>query len=302
VSTEPVTAPAAAPAETLPSNWGRWGEDDERGTLNFITDEARARGAALARTGRTVSLAYPISPTTLAGGGPAPHGLTPMPAPVQQMLTYTGSPAQALSDVLVFNTHHVAMTHIDALAHIPVDGRVYPGVPVAQVVNQGTLRHASTTPFAAGITTAGALLDLAPGGRLAPGHEVTAADLDVAEHRAGVRVQSGDALVVRGGWAVHRDLAEPLPSMTLDAVRWLAEREVSVLASDIGDHPPGLGGPPLLHTVGLARLGLPLVDNADVSSLAAVCSELGSWNFLFVLGVLPVHGATGVPVNPLAIF
>jgi len=310
VSTEPVTSlagkrpapPVAAPAETLPSNWGRWGKDDERGTLNFITEESRARGAAVVRTGRTVSLAHPISPTTLAGGGPLPHGLSPMPAPVQQMLSYTGSPAHALSDVLVVNTHHIAMTHIDALAHIPVDGQVYPGVPIDQAVTQGTLRHASTTPFAAGITTAGVLLDLASGSRLAPGHEVTAADLDVAEKRAGVRVQSGDALVVRGGWAVHRDLAELLPTMTLDAVRWLAEREVSVLASDIGDPPPGLGGPPLLHLVGLARLGLPLVDNADVSSLAAVCSELGSWNFLFVLGVLPIHGATGVPVNPLAIF
>lgn len=296
------TTPAAAPAQTLPSNWGRWGKNDERGTLNFITDEARARGAAVVRTGRTVSLAHPISPATLAGGGAVPHGVSPMPAPVQQMLTYTGSPARALSDVLVVNTHHVAMTHIDALAHIPVDGQVYPGVPIAQAVTRGTLRHASTTPFAAGITTAGALLDLAPGGRLAPGHDVTAADLDAAEHRAGVRVQSGDALVVRGGWVVHRDLAGPLPTMTLDAIRWLAEHEVSVLASDIGDHPPGLGGSPLLHIVGLARLGLPLIDNADVASLAAVCSEVRSWNFLFVLGVLPVHGATGVPVNPLAIF
>jgi kynurenine formamidase len=293
---------ADAPAQALPSNWGRWGKDDERGTLNFITDESRVRGAAAVRTGRTVSLAHPISPTTLAGGGPVPHGLSPMPAPVQQILNYTGSPALALSDVLVVNTHHVAMTHIDALAHIPVDGQVYPGVPIDQAVTQGTLRHASTTPFAAGITTAGVLLDLAPGGRLAPGHGVTAADLDAAEHRAGVRVQSGDALVVRGGWVVHRDLAEPLPSMTLDAIQWLAKREVSVLASDIGDHPPGLGGPPLLHIVCLARLGLPLIDNADVSALAAVCDELRCWNFLLALGALPVHGATGVPVNPLAIF
>jgi kynurenine formamidase len=296
VSTEPINAQA------LLSNWGRWGDDDERGTLNFITDEARARGAALARTGRTVSLAHPIVPTTLAGGGPLPHGLSPMPAPVQQMLTYTGSPAHALSDVLVVNTHHVAMTHLDALAHIPVDGQVYPGVPIAQAEHRGTLRHGSTTPFASGITTAGVLLDLAPGDSLAPGHGVTGADLDAAEQRAGVRVQSGDAVVVRGGWVVHQHLDEPLPAMTLDAVRWLAEREVSVLASDIGDHPPGLGGPPLLHSVGLARLGLPLVDNADVSPLAAVCSELRSWSFLFVLGAPPIRGATGVPVNPLAIF
>ncbi|MEU3294378.1 cyclase family protein [Streptomyces longwoodensis] len=293
---------ASVTANTPPSNWGRWGERDERGTLNFITDESRARGAACVRTGRTVSLAHPVTPVTLAGGGPVPHGLAPMPAPVQQILYFTGSPARALSDVLVVNTHHVAMTHVDAVAHFPVDGQVYPGVPVNDAAAQGTLRHGSTTPFAAGITTAGVFLDLAPGGRLRPGHEVTAADLDAAEERAGVRVQSGDALVVRGGWVVQRDLDERLPAMTLDAVRWMAEREISVLASDIGDVPPGHGAPPVLHGVGLARLGLPLVDNADVSALVAVCGELGRHTFLFTLGAMPVHGASGVPVNPLAIF
>ena len=290
----------SAPANALPSNWGRWGDRDELGTLNFITDEARARGAAAARTGRTVSLAHPIVPVTLAGGGPVPHGLSPMPAPVQQILVHN-APAPVLSDVLVFHTHHITLTHIDALSHIGVEGKVYPGVPSFEAAARGTVRHGSTTPFAAGIVTAGVLLDLAPGTRLAPGHEVTAADLDAAEARAGVRVQSGDAVVVRGGWVVHRDFAEPLPAMTVDAVRWVAEREASVFVSDIGDHPPG-GSTPALHEVGLARLGMPLVDNADVAALAALCGELERWTFLFTLGAPPVLGATGLPVNPLAIF
>ena len=288
--------------EPRPTNWGRWGDDDELGTLNFITDESRARGAAAVHTGRTVSLAHPITPVTLAGGGATPHGLSPMPAPVQQLLTFTGSPAPALADVLIINTHHVALTHVDALVHTPVDGQVYPGVPVGQAANRGTVHHGSTTPLAAGITTAGVFLDLAPSGRLDPAHEIVAADFEAAEERAGVRVQSGDALVLRGGWDIYRDLAEPVPTMTLDAIRWLAEREISVLASDVGDRPPGPGSVPLLHVIGLARLGLPLVDNTHVSDLAAVCSELDRRQFLFVLGALPVHGATGVPASPLAIF
>lgn len=286
----------------LPGNWGRWGDDDERGTLNFITDEARARGAAAVRSGRAVSLAHPIIPVTLAGGGPVPHGLSLMPAAVQQMLYFTGSPSRALSDVLVVNTHHIAMTHLDALAHIPVDGQVYPGISVELATAGGVLRHGSTAAFASGVTTAGVLLDLAPNSRLPLGHVITAVDLDAAELRERTRVRSGDALVVRGGWTVHMHLGEPIPTMAADAVRWMAEREISLLASDIGDLPPGQGGPPVLHETGLARLGLALIDNADVSSLAAVCDEEGRWNFLFVLAPMPVHGATGVPVNPLAVF
>lgn len=287
---------------TVPSNWGRWGDDDELGTLHFITDESRARGAAAARTGRPVSLAHPIIPVTFAGGGAMAHGMSPMPAPVQQVILYTGSPAPAMADVLTINTHHVALTHVDALVHTPVDGHVYPGVPLAQAANRGRIHHGSTTSYAAGVVTAGACLDLAPGGRLDPGHKIVAADLDAAEERAGIEVQSGDALVMRGGWDVHRAVDQPLPTVTLDAIRWFADREISLLASDVGDMPPGPGCVPLLHMIGLARLGMPLVDNTHVAELAAVCEELQRWRFLFVLGALPVHGATGTPVNPLAIF
>ena len=297
-----MTPDTTAVDHALPSNWGRWGDEDDRGTLNFITDEARARGAAAVRSGRAVSMAHPIIPVTLAGGGPVPHGLSPMPAPVQHLLYFTGSPSRALSDVLVVNTHHIAMTHLDALAHIPVDGHVYPGIPVDRATAGGVLRHGSTAAFADGVTTAGVLLDLAPNDRLPRGHAITAVDLDAAELRENVQVRSGDALVVRGGWTVHEHPGDMLPVMSADAVRWMAEREISLLASDVGDLPPGTGGQPVLHETGLARLGLPLIDNADVSCLAAVCDETGRWNFLFVLAAIPVHGATGVPVNPLAVF
>jgi len=287
--------------EELPTNWGRWGFDDELGTLNFITDEARARGAELVTSGHAVSLAMPITPVVLAGGGPAPQGLSPMPAPVLQMMTFTGSPALALTDVLIINTHHVAMTHIDAVVHIPAESKIYPGIPINEAVRAGTVKHGSTTPLAGGVVTRGILLDLAPGGRLAPGHPVTGTDFDLAEAREGLRVKSGDALVIRGGWTVHKDFKDGLPGMTVDAIRWMAEREVSLYAGDIGDLPPG-NGLPILHKVALARLGMPLIDGAEVSLLATTCEELGRYSFLFTLGALPIHGVTGVPVNPLAVF
>ena len=287
--------------EDLPTNWGRWGLDDERGTLNHISDEARARGVAAASVGRVVSLAFPVQPAPLAG--PVPFATGPQPAGVMQMLNFNGSPARALTDVLIVNTHHGAVTHIDALGHIPVGDQVYPGVPIAGAVVGGTVQHGSTTPFAAGITTRGVLLDLAPGGRLEPDHLVAGEDLDEAEKRAGVRIESGDALVVRGGWRVADHLREPVPAMNVGAVRWMAEREVSVYAGDIGDRPQFPPTVPLaMHQVALARLGMPLIDNADVAALAAACHELDRYSFLFVVAAAAITGATGLPVNPLAIF
>ncbi|MDF3293081.1 hypothetical protein [Streptomyces silvisoli] len=117
-------------AENLPSNWGRWGQDDQRGTLNLITQETRARAAAEVRTGRAVSLALPIQPTPLISGPFAPS--TEDASPVQQVMVYTGSPAMATADVMVVTNHHPRSTHLDALGHIPRDGRIHglTGVPV----------------------------------------------------------------------------------------------------------------------------------------------------------------------------
>ena len=294
--------PADVPAEDLPTNWGRWGLDDDLGALNYVTDAARARGAAAAADGRVVSMALPLTPVPLAGG-PMPTTTSAMPAAVMQLMNYNGSPPPAFTDTLVINTHHVAMTHIDALVHHPVGDHVYPGIPIAEAIAGGTVRRSSTAAFASGVVTRGVLLDLAPGARLDSGHEVTGSDLEAAERRANTRVESGDALVVRGGWTVHRDYKDGLPSISLDAVRWMDERQVSLFAGDIGDRPPVKRGQPMpLHHVALARLGIPLIDGTEVEALAATCAELQRWTFLFALGPIPVHGATGIPVNPLAIF
>jgi kynurenine formamidase len=284
-----------------PSNWGRWGLDDERGTLNFITDATRARGVAEARDGLAVSLAATVTPVPLAG--PIPFGASPMPAGVLQIMNFTGSPARALTDTLVLNTHHAAMTHIDALAHIPSEDKVYPGIELSQALGIGSVRLGSTAAFAAGIVTRGVFLDLAPGGRLEAGHWVTGSDLDEAEGRAGIRVESGDALVVRGGWQPAVHLGETVPAMSVDAVRWMADHEVCLYAGDICDRPPfPPSGPLAMHQVALARLGMPLIDGPELAGLTATCTRLGRYGFLFVVAPMAVVGATGLPVNPLAIF
>ena len=289
-------------AADLPSNWGRWGAEDELGTLNLITDEVRARAVAEARTGRWVSLAMPVEPVSMLGGPFAPPA--PASPPVQQAMLYTGNPPMGMAEALVLTPHHPGLTHLDAVAHMPVDGLIYPGRPLTEAVTAGGVVHGSTTAFADGLVTRGVLLDLAPGDRLPSAHPITGADLDAAEHRGGVPLKPGDALVVRGGWTFEWDGGTPTPGMTVDAITWMQRRDVSLYAGDIGDAFPPMDPqvPMPLHMIGLTRLGMPLIDGAKVDELAAICAELGRYAFMLTIAPPRLRGATGVPVNPLAIF
>ncbi|MCS7483139.1 cyclase family protein [Umezawaea endophytica] len=285
----------------LPDNWGRWGIDDELGTLNLVTDAVRAKAAAEVRTGRSVSLAQPIIPSPMISSPFAP--LTVDASPVQHLMSYTGI-GVAADHVLVTN-HHARSTHIDALAHWSTDDQVYPGVPRAQVVTAGGVTHASTTAFAAGITTRGVLLDLAIDGPVPSGYAVTSRDFERAEEREGVKVGSGDALVVRLGWtSLPLSDGRLSPGISMDAVRWMHERGVALCAADRGDaHPPlDPDEPSPLHGVGLGRMAMPLIDAAALDDLAALCAESQRYSFMLVVAPPRIHGLTGVPVNPVAVF
>ncbi|GAA5166413.1 MULTISPECIES: cyclase family protein [Amycolatopsis] len=287
----------------LPDNWGRWGEDDERGTLNLITDEVRERAAREVRTGRAVSLAVPVRPAPVLSGPFAPTTTTDA-SPVQQLMVYAGSPATATADVLLVTTHHPEMTHLDALSHQVQGDQVYPGEPLARSVTPAGVRHGSTTAFAEGIVTRGVLLDLAVDGPVPADHSVTPEDLEAAEKRQGVLVESGDALIARFGWVQTRYRGNPMPGMSVAAARWMHERGVSLYGGDLADSHPSLEPdlPSAMHRVALPRMGLPLIDAVDADELAAVCAELGRYRFLLSVAPPRVHGLTGVPVNPVAIF
>jgi len=287
-----------AQADDLPDNWGQWGEDDESGTLNLITDAVRERAAAEVRTGRTVSLAMPVTPAPIVMGPFAPDTIEA--SPVQQMMTLTPRAAQATADVMLV-TNHAFWTHLDALSHQAMDGLVYPGRPLDDSVTPAGVVHGSTTAFASGVVTRGVLLDLAADSPL-PGGPVTGRDLDAAEERQGVTLEPGDALVLRGGRTLKD--APPVPGVSVDAVRWMHRRDVSLYAGDIGDARPPLnpGTPSPLHKIALVRLGMPLIDAAYVEDLAATCAQLSRYSFLLAVAPPRILGMTGIPVNPIAIF
>ena len=221
-----------------------------------------------------------------------------------QAALYTGADPHALAELLIIMTHSPELTHFDSLAHQVLDGQVYPGRPLGDSADAAGVRHGSTAIFAGGVVTRGVFLDLAPGGAIPEGYGVTGADLSEAAARGGAEVRAGDAIVVRGGrdYAASRHLR--LPGMTLDAVGWMHDHDVAVYAGDIGDaHPPidpVVGG--ALHRVTLPRLGMPLIDVADPAPLAAASAEEGRSTFLFTAAPLRLKAASGVPVNPLAIF
>jgi kynurenine formamidase len=299
------------------SNWGRWGPDDEKGTLNLVTPAKRKQAAALVTEGITVSCAWDIENT------PQPDHVMGTP---QRLMVATGEglldpdrpggPAQFGGAMeyfgLVFHGHSV--THLDGLCHIFWDGKMYNGYPAAKVTaSQGATKHAITA-LKDGIMTRGVLLDVAAAKGvdwLAPGEGVGPELLEAAERRQGVRVEEGDVVLLRTGYGRRkREVGrEPLlqtgfPGWHASALPWIRERGVAMIGCDTAQdvNPSGykLGLP--VHIVGITAMGLWLIDNMQLEDATATAERLKRWTFQFVLSPLRVIGGTGSPANPLAIF
>lgn len=300
------------------SNWGRWGEDDQLGTLNLITPEKRVQAARLVRTGEVHSLAIPLD-----RNGPLPHHDRRF-NPRHWMLE-TGAdhaagtqhafpPALGVADDLVeLPTHSGA--HWDALSHIFHDGQMWNGRPATDVTAHGALANGIEHLAGGGVVTRGVLVDMPRALEvewLAIDHHVTVAQLERALDRQGVDVGEGDALLIRtgnmfrarrnGGWDRYTHTSEP--GLGIDAIPWLHERGVAAVAADTWSFEVVPSGHPLVlpfHVVAIPYMGLLVGEIFDLDGLAAACAEDGRWDFLFTAPPLPLTGAVGSPVNPLAI-
>ena len=284
------------------SNAGRWGADDERGTLNHITPQKVLDAIGSVRSGRVVSVGRDLDPVPSAAN----------PRPLVHRMLNTGYEAQSAGDAVEIAPHGFSVTHLDAVSHVYFRGAVYNGRRAADVVTPQGVSFGSIMAMRDGIVTRGILLDVAASRQveyLEDEDVVSAADLDSAEQLAGVAVEPGDAVLVRCGRTIREERDETVEprrraGLDVDAVRWLQRREVALYGGDCVDRFPSTH-PEIalpLHELGLAAMGLALLDWPDVEVLADACRDEGRSDFLLLIAPLRIPGGTASAVNPICIF
>jgi kynurenine formamidase len=295
------------------SNWGRWGHDDERGTLNHITPASVVAAARCIRSGRVFELSLPLS-----GAGPQ-QGRAGRSNPVHIMTTLPGdlrSPdGLTVADDMISMPLQCA-TQWDGLAHVGYDDLLYNGVSASRSVTAAGAARNGVDRALPGMVGRAVLLDIA---RLRGVDWIEAADpaiqaeeLERAEARQGVRLGAGDALLFRTGWR-RKSLVEGWsaqwldsnPGLSPDCAEWIAGRELAAVGSDnpgIEIRPSRTPGARLpLHCILIRDLGMMLGEMFDLEALAEDCAQDGQWDFFFCAPPLRIANGAGSPTSPIAV-
>jgi kynurenine formamidase len=315
-------------------NWGRWGDDDQLGTLNFITPERLAGAASLARRGKAFSLAIPLNADAPMGA----HGIRRAPIHLMSMDGgdhdaasrvagwggYAERETESLSSMgpFRFNDDWIIMclqtsTQWDALCHAYYEGEMYNGVPASASTSHGVTRDAiDPVADAAGVQGRGILLDVARHKgvhHLEAGTPIYPQDLEDTAKAQGVEVQEGDIVVVRTGWWTQYaeiGLGNGLtwqaqcPGLSWRATEWLYDHNVGAVASDNVAVEVMVPEDDVLlpfHMIALRDMGMMLGEIWSLEALADDCAADNVYEFFLSAPALKVTGGTGTPVNPIAI-
>ena len=287
--------------QTELSNWGRWGKDDQLGTLNLVTPARRRAAMALVKEGVPVSLA--VNTFT--------EKATDVPCPAEWGMT-TATESGATDRVAFPCIHGAASTHIDSLAHTFFRGKMWNGYDTAALVTmtKGAEKN-SVLPMKNGIVTRAVLYDIAklkgvP--YLAPGDRIFAEDLEAWEKKAGVRAGPGDALVLRWGRYGRRAKLGPddgAAGLDVSVLPWLKRRDISLIVWETAGYAPQPTGDLFrnaVHNFIQAILGIHVLDRADLEALSEATASRNRWEFMLMVTPLALPNATGSPVNPIAMF
>lgn len=287
------------------SNWGRWGKEDQMGTINLITAAKRKQAASLVKEGFSVSLAHDtLKEKEVDNSSPFGHAMT---------MTGKNNKGQFSVDQYSVSYHGYAHTHMDSLCHMFYKGQMYNGVKQETITEKGAERL-SVRNFKNGIFTRGILMDipkLKGVAYLEPGTPIYPEDLDAWEKQAGVKVSSGDVVFIRTGrWALRAakgpwNVSDKSAGLHASAARWLKQRDVAMLGSDAASDvmPSGVQGVVQpIHQMVLIALGTPIFDNCDLELLSAEAGKRKRYEFLVTAAPISVPGGTGSPLNPIATF
>ncbi|MGW1073803.1 cyclase family protein [Streptomyces sp. NPDC002537] len=293
------------------NNWGRWGEGDEIGTLNLITDAVVRDAAGAVRTGRRVPLAVPLRQEGIQTGV-IPGRVNPLHTMVAINMEMFGPDTIATSDDIV-TLGLQAGTHWDGLAHVSHGGRIYNGRPASSITAHGGAAYHGIEK-ARHIVSRGVLLDVARAHgveRLDADHVVGPEDLAAAEELAGVDVRPGDIALVRTG-QIQLYLAGdrqaygfPSPGLSFRTPEWFRARDVAAVANDtltFEIFPPEIADLWLpVHALDLVEMGMPQGQNWNLEELSTACAEEGRYTFLLTATPEPFTGGAGAPVAPVAV-
>ena len=299
-------------------NWGKWGYEDELGTINYITPEKVVQASRLVKQGKIFSL-------SIAFERDGPQGAQSRRLNTILLMQATGTDVAAgvakakrgslmwAEDMVIMSPH--GATHWDALAHMFCDDMMYNKVPCSMVSSRGARKN-SIMPVSKRIVSRGVLLDLPLSKQvhaLEPGYVITLNDLDECCQKQGVTVQSGDIVLLRTGhmarflekktWEGY-DQLDLCPGLSWRATPWFHDHQVAAVASDMMgldayNETPEEWFP--IHLIFLVNMGLMIGEVWYLDELARDCANDGTYEFLLVANPLPLKGAVGGPVNPTAI-
>jgi kynurenine formamidase len=304
--------------EGAPSNWGRWGADDQVGCLNLLDPAQVLRGVAAVRHGRVFTLQMRIGEAggelMYPGRASARHVVT------QDRQSYLDGRADPLPGGLQYADDAITMylqgtTHVDGLGHAWYGDQIWNGV-AAETTNGG-MEYASVLPIAErGIVGHGVLLDMARHrGKdlLGPGETFGHEDLLACASAQGVAISGGDIILIRTGWPRHWHRAADVASSRLDepglrysaaTVNWFRDTPIPVLVTDTiaSEATRDAGGAEFpLHGALMRNLGVVFTELAHLDDLAADCARDRQYTFLYTCAPLKIVAGTGGPANPVVI-
>lgn len=301
-----------------PSNWGRWGDDDELGAVNLLTPDAVKAAIGMVRSGKVFTLGSEFG----TGNDPIwPGRAQTQRYNTQDRSSYIVGKKTSNPGGTEYADDYVSMflqgaTHYDGLGHVWYDDQLYNGYPADSTTLN--MAKSSARPIAEhGVVGRGVLLDMARHFGVDYLAKATAIGLDdvlACLERQQVEIGTGSILLLRTGalgsfssrdpQEFYADFIEPGIEFSPELVQWFADNDVVSFATDtIGNektvHESGAAF--VMHAALMRNLGIAFAEILSLDALAADCAEDGQYDFLYTAGPIKIAQATGAPVNPIAI-